>query len=92
MGRRGAAQVVDFSVLLEDQPIWAAVVKQLGVGLGRSFLESSLKTLVADLHHVLAPHYLTRAREVAAQMTKPAESRARAVDLLESAVRQGRGG
>ncbi|MBV8294619.1 MAG: glycosyltransferase [Mycobacterium sp.] len=87
--RAGIPTLVLFSPMLEDQPIWAAVVKQLGVGLGRGFLESSLKTLVADLHHVLAPHYVTRAREVAAQMTKPAESLASAVDLLEGTVRQG---
>jgi UDP:flavonoid glycosyltransferase YjiC (YdhE family) len=55
-------------------------------------LESSVKTLVADLRYVLAPHYVTGAREVAAQMTKPAESLASAVDLLEDTVRQGRVG
>jgi UDP:flavonoid glycosyltransferase YjiC (YdhE family) len=90
--RAGIPTLVLFSVLLEDQPIWAAVVKQLGVGLGRSFLESSLKTLVADLRNVLAPHCRTRAREVAAQMTKPAESLASAADLLEDTVRHGRFG
>ncbi len=90
--RAGIATLVLFSVLLEDQPIWAAVVKQLGVGFGRSFLESTLKTLVADLRHVLAPRCLTRAREVAAQMTKPAESLASAVDLLEDNARHGRFG
>jgi UDP:flavonoid glycosyltransferase YjiC (YdhE family) len=88
--RAGIPTLVLFSVLLDDQPTWAAVVKQLGVGLGRSFLDSTLKTLVADLRYVLAPHYLTRAREVAAQMTRPAESLASAVDLLEDTVRQGR--
>jgi vancomycin aglycone glucosyltransferase len=81
--RAGIPSLVLFSVMLEDQPIWAAVVKQLGVGVGRSFLDSSLKTLVADLRQVLAPQYLTQAREVANQMTKPAESLASAVDLLE---------
>jgi vancomycin aglycone glucosyltransferase len=90
--RTGIPTLVLFSVMLEDQPLWAAVVKQLGVGFGRSFLESTLKTLVADLRHVLAPHCLTRAREVAAQMTKPAESLASAVDLLEDTVRHGRFG
>lgn len=88
--RAGIPSLVLYSVLLEDQPIWAAVVKQLGVGFGRSFLESSLKTLVADLRNVLAPQFLRRAREVAAQMTRPDESVASAVDLLEDAVRPGR--
>jgi UDP:flavonoid glycosyltransferase YjiC (YdhE family) len=90
--RAGIPTLVLFSVRLEDQPTWAAVVKQLGVGLGRSFLESTLKTLVADLRYVLAPHCLTRAREVATQMTKPAESLASAVDLLEDTARHGRFG
>jgi UDP:flavonoid glycosyltransferase YjiC (YdhE family) len=85
--RAGVPTLVLFSVELEDQPLWAAVVKQLGVGLGRNFLESSLKTLVADLGSVLTPQYLTRAHEVAAQMTKPAESLSSAVDLLEDTVR-----
>jgi vancomycin aglycone glucosyltransferase len=90
--RAGIPTLVLFSVLLEDQPLWAAVVRQLGVGLGRNFLESSLKTLVADLGSVLSPHYLTRAREVADQMTRPAESLASAVDLLEDSVRHARFG
>ena len=90
--RAGIPTLVLFSVRLEDQPTWAAVVKQLGVGLGRSFLESTLKTLVADLRYVLAPHCDTRAREVATQMTKPAESLASAVDLLEDTARHGRFG
>jgi UDP:flavonoid glycosyltransferase YjiC (YdhE family) len=45
-------------------------------------LESSRKSLVADLRHVLAPQFLNRAREVAAQMSTPHESVSRAVDLL----------
>jgi vancomycin aglycone glucosyltransferase len=89
--RAGIPTLVLYSIL-EDQPTWAAVVKQLGVGLGRSFLESTLKTLVADLNYVLAPHCLTRAREVATQMTTPAESLASAVDLLEHTARHGRFG
>jgi UDP:flavonoid glycosyltransferase YjiC (YdhE family) len=89
--RAGIPTLVLYSVL-EDQPLWAAVVKQLGVGLGRSFLESTLKTLVADLRYVLAPQCLTRAREVATQMTTPAESLASAVDLLEDTARHGRFG
>jgi UDP:flavonoid glycosyltransferase YjiC (YdhE family) len=44
--------------------------------------------LVADLRTVLAPQYVTRAREVAARMTKPADSVAAAADLLEDFARQ----
>jgi UDP:flavonoid glycosyltransferase YjiC (YdhE family) len=88
--RAGIPTLVLFSALLEDQPIWATVVKQLGVGFGRGFLDSSLTTLVADLRFVLAPHCLTRAREVATLMTRPAESLASAADLLENTARQRR--
>ena len=40
-----------------------------------------------DLRSVLDPRYVGQAREVATQMTKVAESRARAADLLEDAAR-----
>ncbi len=73
-----------------DQPVWADAVTRLKVGFGRCFSESTVNSLVADLHSVLAPHHASRAREVAAQMTTPAESRARAADLLEDAARRGR--
>jgi vancomycin aglycone glucosyltransferase len=69
-----------------DQPAWADTVARLKVGFGRRFSESTVNSLVADLHSVLAAHHASRAREVAAQMTKPAESRARAADLLEDAA------
>jgi vancomycin aglycone glucosyltransferase len=69
-----------------DQPVWADSVTRLKVGFGRRFSESTVDSLVADLQSVLAPHYASRAREVAAQMTTPAESLARAADLLEDAA------
>jgi UDP:flavonoid glycosyltransferase YjiC (YdhE family) len=75
-----------------DQPVWAAALERLGVGTGREFLATTQETLVADLRSILTPQCATRAREVAAQMTKPAESVARAADLLEEAVRRGRSG
>ena len=73
-----------------DQPVWADTVTRLKVGFGRCFSESTVNSLVADLHSVLASHHASRAREVAAQMTTPTESRARAADLLEDAARRGR--
>ena len=73
-----------------DQPVWADMVTRLKVGFGRCFSESTVNSLVADLHSVLAPHHASRAREVAAQTTTPAESLARAADLLEDAARCGR--
>ena len=75
-----------------DQPVWAAALERLGVGTGREFLATTQETLVADLRSVLTPQCATRAREVAARMTKPAQSVARAADLLEDAVRRGRSG
>jgi vancomycin aglycone glucosyltransferase len=75
-----------------DQPIWAAAVERLEVGSGRHFSATTQESLVADLRSILTPQYVTRAREVAAQMTKPAESVASAADLLEDTARLGRSG
>ncbi|OBB68995.1 glycosyltransferase [Mycobacterium sp. 852014-50255_SCH5639931] len=72
-----------------DQPMWAAAVNQLEVGIGRRFDETTLQSLVADLRSILTPHCITRTQEVAAQMSTPAESAATAADLLEDAVRVG---
>jgi UDP:flavonoid glycosyltransferase YjiC (YdhE family) len=72
---------------VDDQPIWGAAVTELKVGFGRAFSASTLDSLVADLRLILAPEYVTRARDVAARMTPPAESIARCADLLEEAVR-----
>jgi UDP:flavonoid glycosyltransferase YjiC (YdhE family) len=73
-----------------DQPLWAAAVSELEVGLGRRFSHTTQKSLVADLRSILTAQCATRAREVAAQMTTPAESAAKAADLLEDAARLGR--
>jgi vancomycin aglycone glucosyltransferase len=75
-----------------DQPLWASAVKQLEVGFGRLFSESTAESLVADLRLILTPRFASRAREVATQMTKPAESLARTADLLEDTARRGREG
>jgi UDP:flavonoid glycosyltransferase YjiC (YdhE family) len=77
---------------LEDQPIWAQAVTRLKVGSGRQFSASTLASLVADLRSILTPECVTRAREVAAQMTTPAKSVASAADLLEETARIGRVG
>ena len=73
-----------------DQPMWARAVEQMKAGSGRAFSESTLDSLVADLRTVLTPGCAARAREVAAQMSKPAESVGRAADLLEEAGRTAR--
>jgi UDP:flavonoid glycosyltransferase YjiC (YdhE family) len=72
-----------------EQPIWAIQVKQLKVGSARRFSRTNQKSLVAELRKVLAPERLVRAREVATQMTKPADSVATAAHLLEDAARRG---
>ncbi len=66
-----------------DQPHWGAVVKRLKVGTARRFSRTTRESLPADLRTILAPQYAARAREIAAQLTKPAESVAAAADLLE---------
>lgn len=69
-----------------DQPMWAEAVSALEVGVARAFSASTLDSLVADLRSVLDARYLGRAREVATQVTEPAQSVARAADLLEDAA------
>jgi UDP:flavonoid glycosyltransferase YjiC (YdhE family) len=70
-----------------DQTLWGSRVKQLKVGTARRFSATTQKTLVADLRTILGPQYVARAREVATQMTKTAESPVAAADLLESFAR-----
>ncbi|MGD1254410.1 glycosyltransferase [Mycobacterium seoulense] len=70
-----------------DQPLWAAAVNHLGVGIGRRFVDATPDSLIADLRSILTPQCVARTREVAAQMATPAESAATAADLLEEEVR-----
>ncbi len=72
---------------LPDQSFWGSRVKRLKVGTGRRFTATTRESLVADLRTILAPQYLTRARELAARMTKPAESVVVAADLVENFAR-----
>jgi UDP:flavonoid glycosyltransferase YjiC (YdhE family) len=72
---------------LPDQPIWGAAVKRLKVGAARRFSTTTRESLVADLRRILAPQYVTRAREIATRMTKPAASVAATADLLEDFAR-----
>jgi UDP:flavonoid glycosyltransferase YjiC (YdhE family) len=70
-----------------DQTLWGARVKRLKVGSARRFSTTTQKSLVVDLRTILAPQYVTRAREIATRMTKPAESVAAAADLVENFAR-----
>lgn len=68
-----------------NQIIWGAQVKRrLKVGTHRRLSATTRASLVADLRRILAPEYATRARELAARMTTPAESVAKAADLTEN--------
>ncbi|OCB18787.1 glycosyltransferase [Mycobacterium intracellulare] len=69
---------------LSDQKVWADQVDRLKVGVARPFSRTTCESLVADLHRILTPEYVTRARGIATRMTKPARSIALAADLLEN--------
>jgi UDP:flavonoid glycosyltransferase YjiC (YdhE family) len=71
-----------------DQTLYGAAVKRLKVGTARRFSTTTQESLVADLRTILAPQYVTRAREIATRMTKPAESVATAADLVEGFARR----
>jgi len=73
--------------MADVQVIWGAAVKRLKVGTARRFSSATEKSLVADLRTILAPHYVARAREVAARMAKPAQSVATAADRVEDYAR-----
>jgi UDP:flavonoid glycosyltransferase YjiC (YdhE family) len=83
--RAGVPQLILWT--LPDQPFFAAQLKRLKVGAGRRFSTTTEKSLVADLRRILAPQYLTRAREIAPRMSKPAESAVAAADLVENFAR-----
>jgi len=83
--RAGVPQLILWT--LPDQPIWGAQVKRPKVGTARRFSTTTRESLVADLRRILAPQYVTRAREIAIRMTKPAASVAAAADLVENFAR-----
>jgi UDP:flavonoid glycosyltransferase YjiC (YdhE family) len=70
-----------------DQLIWGVRVKRLKVGSARRFSATTEKSLVADLRRILAPQYLTRARELATRMTKQTDSVIATADLVENFAR-----
>ncbi len=73
--------------MADVQLIWGAAVKRLKVGTSRRFSATTEKSLVADLRQILASEYAIRARAIATQMTKPADSVAAAADLVEDFAR-----
>jgi UDP:flavonoid glycosyltransferase YjiC (YdhE family) len=85
-GLRAGVPTLVLSTDLEGR-LWGARVKRLKVGTARRFSTTTQKSLVADLRTILAPQYVARAREIAAQMTKSAVSVAAAADLVEDFAR-----
>ncbi|MCV7398958.1 glycosyltransferase [Mycobacterium fragae] len=81
----GVPQLILFWDLVHA--IYGAAVKRLKVGIARRFSTTTQESLVADLRTILAPQYMTRAREIASRITKPAESVAAAADLVENFAR-----
>jgi UDP:flavonoid glycosyltransferase YjiC (YdhE family) len=73
-----------------DQPVWGTQIKRLEVGAALRFSRTTRDSLLGALRSVLEPRYITRAREVATAMTKPATSVSTAADLLEDVVRKRR--
>ena len=69
---------------MPDQPIWGAQFKRLKVGASRRFSATTRESLAADLRRILAPECATRARELATRISTPAESVAKAADLVEN--------
>ena len=72
---------------LAQQLVWGVQVKRLKMGTARRLSATTEKSLIADLRTILAPQYVARAREIATQMTRPAESVATAADLVENFAR-----
>jgi UDP:flavonoid glycosyltransferase YjiC (YdhE family) len=84
--RAGVPQLILWT--LPDQRVHrGAAVKRLKVGTARRFSATTDRSLLADLRTILAPQYLTRAREIATRMNKPAESIAAAADCVEEFAR-----
>jgi UDP:flavonoid glycosyltransferase YjiC (YdhE family) len=69
---------------LPDQPFYGAAVKRLKVGAAQRLSTTTEKSLAAGLRRILAPDYSARARGIAAQMSKSAESAVTAADLVEN--------
>jgi UDP:flavonoid glycosyltransferase YjiC (YdhE family) len=75
---------------IPEQRLWGNTIKRLKVGTARSFFATTEKSLVTDLSSILETKSVNRAREIAAQMTKPADCATYAADLVEQLARVGR--
>jgi UDP:flavonoid glycosyltransferase YjiC (YdhE family) len=73
-----------------EQPIWAAQIRRLEVGLARRFSSTTRRSLVGSLRETLHPAYAKRARETATKMTKATASVTAAADLVEDTAHRRR--
>ena len=85
-GMRAGVPTLDLWTI-RDQWILGNQVKKLKVGTARRLSSTTRESLVADLRTILAPSYQSRARDIATQMTKPAESVGNTADLVENFAR-----
>lgn len=69
-----------------DQPVWAGLLAQAGLGVGGPFRRLDAPTLAAQLQDRLAPAARGRARAARARLVPPSAARAACVAALERAV------
>jgi len=77
---------------IPEQRLWGNAINRLGVGTARCFSAVTEDSLVQDLRTILGSQHVSRAREIATRMTKPAESAAKTADCVESLASSGRPG
>jgi UDP:flavonoid glycosyltransferase YjiC (YdhE family) len=73
-----------------DQPVWAAQINRMKVGVAQRFSRTTARSLKKALSDALSPECRERARLVAQRMTPPAISTSTAADLLQEAAKKGR--
>ena len=88
--RAGIPMVILWDVA--DQPLWAAAVMRMKAGCAQRLSTITQKSLAAHLRRIRAPQYVARTRDIATQMTDPAESVSAAADLIEGVVHRKRVG
>lgn len=69
-----------------DQPLWARRIEKLGIGSSLKLARMTRESLSGSLRKVLAPGFGHRVREIAANMTTPAEGVEMAANAVENAV------
>jgi UDP:flavonoid glycosyltransferase YjiC (YdhE family) len=73
-----------------DQPVWAAQINRMRVGVAKRFSTVNARSLTKALRTALAAEYRERARVAAQRMTSPVRSVSTTADLLEASAKRGR--